>query len=325
VQAALLLVLVKVGVIHPQRLIPSRSYESISLVAPPPPVPHEQPPIPERLLPQEAKQPETMIALRSEVTAPRLKTNSVPEPIPPKTAALQPSELNHAVLEKAGAARPTPVVRTGVFAHGTGSSAVATLNLPAKQVQTGGFGDPNGIPGEGRPGTRPNIAHLGSFDLPAGGGYGNGSGGANGARGTVASAGFGNGIAAGDGGAGRSGRGSIKQGGFGDARPVAPKAAASTRPAAGKSKTQPVEIISKPDPVYTEEARRLRLEGEVLLEVLFSASGEVRILRVLKGLGHGLDEAAEQAAQRIRFRPARADGEAVDAPATLHIIFQLAY
>src|SRR6266571_7850609 len=108
VQAALLLALVKLGVIHPQRLILSRSYESILLVAPPPPVPHHQPPIPERLLPQEPKQPEAMIALRSEVTVPRVKTSFVPEALPPKTAALQPSELNHAVLEKAGAARPRP-------------------------------------------------------------------------------------------------------------------------------------------------------------------------------------------------------------------------
>jgi TonB family protein len=86
---------------------------------------------------------------------------------------------------------------------------------------------------------------------------------------------------------------------------------------------RPVEITSKPSPAYTDEARALKVEGVVRLEVVFLASGEVRVVRVLDGLGHGLDEAAAQAAERIRFQPARAAGVAVDLRTTLHITFRL--
>ena len=58
--------------------------------------------------------------------------------------------------------------------------------------------------------------------------------------------------------------------------------------AAGKM--VPAEVISKPTPAYTAEARNLRIEGEVVLEVVFEASGKLRVLRVVQGLGHGLDE-----------------------------------
>ena len=66
-----------------------------------------------------------------------------------------------------------------------------------------------------------------------------------------------------------------------------------------------MEIISKPNPVYTEEARQLRLEGEVLLEVLFGANGQLHVNRVVRGMGHGLDEAAIAAANKMRFKPAQ--------------------
>jgi len=86
----------------------------------------------------------------------------------------------------------------------------------------------------------------------------------------------------------------------------------------------PPEILSKPTPAYTEEARRARIEGEVLLEVVLEASGHVRVLRVVRGLGHGLDESAVQAAEKINFKPAMRDGQPSDSTAVLHIIFQLA-
>src|SRR5579871_1796827 len=75
-------------------------------------------------------------------------------------------------------ARPEPPkeVKVGAFGESTGSSAKPTVNLPAREVQTGGFGDPNGMKGESKPGTKPNIASLGSFDLPVGAGAGNGTG-----------------------------------------------------------------------------------------------------------------------------------------------------
>ena len=65
--------------------------------------------------------------------------------------------------------------------------------------------------------------------------------------------------------------------------------------------------------------------GEVLLQVVFTASGDVKVLRVVQGLGHGLDEAAQNAARQIRFKPAQQDGQPVDSTAIVHIVFNLAY
>ncbi len=95
--------------------------------------------------------------------------------------------------------------------------------------------------------------------------------------------------------------------------------AAKRQPAA-----EPVEILFKPRPDYTEEARRARLEGDVVLEVLFTSSGGLRVLRVVRGLGHGLDQNAIDAAGKIRFRPAAEDGRAVDTVAMVRISFQIA-
>jgi TonB family protein len=229
-------------------------------------------------------------------------------------------EFNAASLVAPEAKRPRPPVETGMLT--TGSAAPATVNRPIQQVQTGGFGDPNGVAGDGNPNKRANINRKGSWDLPGGPGYGNGTGGANGVRGTVASAGFGNGIAIPPS-SGPSRRGTVQQAGFGDA--TAPAEAPRARPVATAPALQPVEILYKPEPAYTQEARRLRIEGDVLVEVVFTASGEVRVIRVARGLGHGLDESAIRAAQQIRFKPARREGQPVDFPATVHIVFQMAY
>ena len=107
------------------------------------------------------------------------------------------------------------------------------------------------------------------------------------------------------------------------------EASIATSPTLGKSTQAPataaVEILSKPRPLYTEEARRLRIEGEVLLEVLFTATGTAQVQRILRGLGHGLDESAATSATQIQFRPAQRAGQPVDQTATVHITFQLAY
>lgn len=86
---------------------------------------------------------------------------------------------------------------------------------------------------------------------------------------------------------------------------------------------RPVEILFKPSPEYTDEARNARIEGTVALDLEFTATGEVRVLRVVSGLGHGLDEAAERAASRIRFKPAQSDGRTVVSRATVYITFRL--
>ncbi len=222
----------------------------------------------------------------------------------------------------AGGARPQ-LIHTGEF-NATGSSQTPTVNAAIEKVQTGGFGDPNGLPGTGKQGAKLYAAQTGAFDMPAGPGQGNGSGGAKGIKGTVASADFGSGVATAGRGDGRSnGKNNIATGGFGSqevAHQQAPKAVQDSGPA-----TSPVEITFKPNPVYTEEARALKLEGEVLLEVSFSANGTLHVNRVVRGLGHGLDEAAVTAASRMRFKPALRYGTPVDSTAVVHVTFQLAY
>lgn len=200
-----------------------------------------------------------------------------------------------------------------------GSSAMPTLKKPREAVQTGGFGDPNGVPANGKTDKNPNIVQLGGYDMPTGPGNGNGTGGAKGARGVVASAGFGNGVATGSPGGG--GHGTVQQGMFDVKAADTPK----VKQTAATSNTKPVEILSVPKPVYTDEARAKKIEGDVLVQVVFAASGEVKVLRVVRGLGYGLDEAAETAARQIRFRPAQQDGQPVDSPAIAHITFELAY
>lgn len=98
----------------------------------------------------------------------------------------------------------------------------------------------------------------------------------------------------------------------------------ATAPNASSGLRSPIEITSKPRPRYTEEARRLRIEGEVVLQVMFRASSEICVLRVLRGLGHGLDENAISAAMAIHFRPATDGGRPIDDIATVRVMFQLA-
>jgi TonB family protein len=91
-----------------------------------------------------------------------------------------------------------------------------------------------------------------------------------------------------------------------------------------QSDVRPVEILSKPRPAYTEQARRLGIEGDVRVRVLFGADGKVKVLSVVSGLGHGLDENAAIAALLIQFRPATRNGEPIEQAAVIRVQFQLA-
>jgi TonB family protein len=100
---------------------------------------------------------------------------------------------------------------------------------------------------------------------------------------------------------------------------VAPPPAVTAVP-----KSTNLEVISKPPVQYTSEARSLRVQGDVVLRVTFTAAGQVLIQGVVHGLGHGLDEEARRVAQQIRFHPATRNGQAVDLTTNITITFQLA-
>ena len=317
--ALLLLIVINVGLLMPQKLQLAQYHVTELIPLPslrPEPEPVKIPEVKAKLLPAVKiplpEQPKLLVPMEIRREAP--KPIEAPKVVVNNFA---PPQLKIAV----GGARPQ-LVHTGDFS-GTGSSQTPTVNAPIQKVQTGGFGDPNGLPGTGKPGAKLYSAALGSFDMPAGPGQGNGSGGAKGVKGTVASADFGNGVATAGKGDGRSNGQGISTGGFGSEQVVhqGPKIApAETGPA-----TTPVEITFKPNPVYTDEARSMKLEGEVLLEVTFYANGTLNVNRVVRGLGHGLDEAAVSAAKKIRFKPALRYSQPVDSTAVVHVTFQLAY
>ncbi|HME35379.1 MAG TPA: energy transducer TonB [Candidatus Sulfotelmatobacter sp.] len=313
-QAVVIAILVWIPVLHPEIMEgPKKDYHAIELVPTPVPVDHTpQRQLPKPVLVAELDPPPAALRLPAQ-PLPKPKVEDAPAPevkiaekkldLPPSTAPVIPKKI----------------VATGTFS--TGSSAPQTIERAPEKVQTGGFGDPNGVPAKTTQTRAVNIAQAGGFDMPTGPGYGNGTGGANGARGVVASTGFGGGVATSD---PHASRGVVRQAGFGDADVPAPPTVQSRPAAQAAAKIVPAEILSKPTPIYTEEAKAKHIEGEVLLEAVFEASGKIHVLRIVRGLGHGLDDAAVHAAEQIRFKPALKDGQPSDSTVVLHIIFQLA-
>lgn len=313
-----LLILVNIGVFFPEKLQLQQYHVTELIPLPalrpePEPIKREVPKVKPKLLPA-AKLP---VFEQPKLIVPRSVRRQAPEPVEaPKVVV---NQFVAPQIKIVGGARPQ-LVHTGDFG---GSSKTPTVNAPVEKVQTGGFGDPNGLSGTGKQGAKLYTASLGSFDMPAGAGQGNGSGGAKGIKGTVASADFGNGIASGGKGDGRSNGKGVATGGFGSEQVLhqGPKIAQADTGAP----TTPVEITFKPNPAYTDEARSLKLEGEVLLEMTFFANGTLHVNRVVRGLGHGLDETAAAAASKIRFKPALRTGQPVDSTAIVHVVFQMAY
>jgi periplasmic protein TonB len=147
----------------------------------------------------------------------------------------------------------------------------------------------------------PNLGIPSVASLPAappsngsgsGGGIGSGSGGGVGVgRGAGVGAGSGGGI----------GGGVFKVGG-------------------GISAPQPV---STPDPDYTEEARRAKRQGTCTLWLIVDSAGHPRDIRVVHGLGFGLDAKAMEAVQQWRFDPALKDGKPVSVQISIEVEFKL--
>jgi len=310
------LVLVNLGIFFPERMA-GPVYHLTELIPMPALKPEPEPP-PVKIKPQIHPKllPKAVFETPKLIVPKEVRKVNLPEPEVPKVVMNQ--FTPPAIKIPVGGARPQ-LLHTGDF---EGSSKPPTVNAAVEKVQTGGFGDPNGLKGTGKQAAKLYAAAAGGFDMPVGAGQGNGTGGAKGIKGTIASADFGNGVATGGKGDGRSSGAGVQTGGFGSEQVV--KNTPHTQLDQGPP-TNPVEIISKPNPVYTEEARNLKLEGEVLLEVQFLVNGTLHVNRVVRGLGHGLDEAAVAAANKIKFKPALRNGQPVDSTAVVHVVFQMAY
>ena len=92
---------------------------------------------------------------------------------------------------------------------------------------------------------------------------------------------------------------------------------------AGTQVDQRARLLSKPEPQYTEDARKNQISGTVMLRAVFSSSGEVIQIRALNTLPFGLTERAIAAARQIRFVPAMKDGRPVSVYMQLEYNFNL--
>jgi TonB family protein len=333
VQLAILGFFLIVPMLYPEQMKTAIQYSYTAIaqpvtmipVAPPPPppappkvkavVPKPTPPPPEppKLNPQQPHIFANLVAPKT--VKPKVEKVEIKDPdMSPKFEAVKID------VKENGPKRPKDDVKVNNL--GSGSAAPATVVAPVEKVQTGGFGDPNGVAGKGDPKHATTVARLGSPALPGGEGYGNGTGGKVGIRGTVASTGFGNDTANPPPSGGK--KGSVVSTGFANAADTTAEAPKKKQQNNGPADNAPT-ILEKPRPEYTAEGRSLKIEGDVVVEMVFLANGTVQINRVVSGLGHGLDEAAVRSAQQIKFKPAKRAGEPVDFPARVRIEFRLAY
>jgi len=274
-----------------------------------------------------------------------------PPPEPPKIARLEAPKINVPRVEAKPEVKPLPTL----------PEKVAQVNLPAAKpqivlapqpkaalamaaapaltpqqhpsVQPTHLGDLNGVkpnPNASKPAT---IAALGNL-------YGGMQGPSAAPRGVVGSTGFGNGTKSGSnagsmgkvasagipGGTGAASSGPAVQGRVASAG-IPAMASASSTPSgvvAAESKTTPPVLLSHAEPEYTSEARQLKIQGDVVLRVTITTSGQMVVHNVIRGLGHGLDESAMRSAPSYKFRPATQNGQPVEYTTNIIIKFQTA-
>jgi TonB family protein len=86
----------------------------------------------------------------------------------------------------------------------------------------------------------------------------------------------------------------------------------------------PPEIATYTDPFYSRTARNNKIEGTMTVEATFDVDGKMKVLRIVRSLGYGLDESALHALRNWRFCPALQDGKPVEVNALIDIDFTLA-
>jgi TonB family protein len=166
--------------------------------------------------------------------------------------------------------------------------AMTTYGDPSLRMPKGPIGDPTGVPAPPSPGPG------------SGGGIG---------RNTGTGVGGGTGGGAGPGRGGNAGGGDMDIGGGRSIEPMT----ASLRPT----------ILYREKAKYTEEARQNKIQGTVVLQVVFNVNGSISDVRVIRGLPDGLTEKAIEAAKKIRFNPAVKNGSPVSVRGSLEFTFNL--
>ncbi len=237
--------------------------------------------------PRTRSRPRPLLASKTKLTRFPISHPNIPSPVP---SMPRPKHASGILTPEA----PKIPVRPQIPIE-LSPSAIPHLQRPREPVRMGGFDETSGSTAA-KASSKSYVTQVGDFNAHAG-----------------------------SGGSGRRGRGAVQVGLFA-AEETGGSARQPTKIAAASLLATPVEILFKPTPKYTQIAVAKKIEGEVVLQVSFSAVGEVKVLRVIRGLGYGLNETAEDAARQIKFRPAKnGDGEPIDSIATVHIVFELAF
>ncbi len=315
----ILLAVLLIGLLVKPSII-QHKFEATELILPttPPPPPKVKipPPPPVKELP---RPPEVKLET-PKIVMPKPKPEPKPVEMEAKVALPKVKEAKQQVIL---APQPKAVLAAAMPAQD------ATVKASTKPVHLGEtFGvTPN--PNAMRPAT---VAAIGNP-------YGGMNGPAIAPHGVVGSTGIGNGLKSGSnaGIVGRvasagipGGTGTATTGGYGNAKvgsvalpqavaAVTPQMASPERPSTTQAE------VSIPKPEYTAEAKELKIQGSVVLRVTFYANGQIQVLGVLRGLGHGLDEEARRAVQQGKvIRPAMVNGKPMDSTTNITITFQLA-
>ena len=82
-------------------------------------------------------------------------------------------------------------------------------------------------------------------------------------------------------------------------------------------------VVARVEPDYSEEARKAKYQGTVILSIEVGADGVPRNIKVARSLGLGLDEKAIEAVKQWRFRPGQKEGQAVATAVNLEVTFRL--
>ncbi len=253
--------------------------------------------------------------------------------VEPKPEVKMPAAQEKVALPTIAAAKPQIVLAPQPKAAMAAAEPAATPQQHPS-VQLTHLGDMNGVkpnPNANRPAT---VAAMGN---PYGGMQGN----ASMPHGVVGSTGFGGSTKAGSTGGQMGkvasagipgGNGTSPSGGYGSQGRVASAgipamAAATPTPSAVapvESKTTPPVLLSHAEPEYTPEARQLKIQGDVVLRVTITTTGQMVVHSVIHGLGHGLDESAMRSAPSYKFRPATQNGQPVEYTTNIIIKFQTA-
>jgi len=320
INVAVLALLIYVGMTA-KKVIETHKYEQTELIfptPPPPPIKIKMPP------PPKVEPPKPPVA---KIEPPKI---DLPKPVPvPEVKPLHMEPKEQPVLK---ASKPQVVLAPQPKAALT-AAAPAQVPQQHPSTQPVHLGETFGVtpnPNANKPATVAAIGNpYGGMNGPAvapkgvvgSAGIGNGtrSGSNAGTVGRVASAGLPGGTGTGNGNS-TYGNGKVATAGI----PAVQRTVSAVPPPTETPKSTNLEVISKPPVRYTEEARALKIQGDVVLRVTFTANGQVEVQGVVHGLGHGLDEEARRVAQQIRFHPATRNGQAVDMTTNITITFQLA-